>query len=33
MTAERNLMKLKIDLCHYNDVIHIKLGQAGFSSS
>ena len=33
MTAEQNFMKLILNMYHYNDVMHIKFGRAGFGSS
>ena len=33
VTAEQNFMKLILNMYHYNDVMHVKFGQAGFGSS
>ena len=33
VTAERNFMKLILNMYHYNDVMHVKFGLAGIGSS
>ena len=33
VTAERNFMKLILNMYHYNDVMHVKFGPAGLGSS
>ena len=33
VTAERNFMKLILNMYHYNGVMHVKFGQAGLGSS
>ena len=33
VTAERNFMKLILNMYHYNDVMHVKFGPAGHGSS
>ena len=33
VTAERNFMKLILNMYHYNDVMHVKFGPAGRVSS
>ena len=32
VTAERNFMKLILNMYHYNDVMHVKFGLAGLGS-
>ena len=33
VTAERNFMKLILNMYQYNDVMHVKFGPAGLGSS